>query len=207
MAKYNCNNILFIISILLFFPNFTASDNSPMDIIRESNESILHIYQTLPPGDGRLSEEILAIMEKVTDFDTMANRAVEHVCTQEDNESCNQLKNEFIQLLKLNATRKLGRYRADRFDYIGVESTAERVTAKTVAYYGKESLEIDYILEKRDSQWRVVNFIVDGIDTIQNYQKQFNRITRKKSLAFLTKRLKMKNELFLKESKEQNNTQ
>ncbi len=143
-------------------------------------------------------------MESVTDFDLMADRAVGGICKQTSTTLCDNLKNEFIKLLKLNATKKLGRYRADRFDYQGEDiATGGQAIVKTIAHFKDDSVPLDYVLEKKDKKWVVVNYISNDVDTILNYQKQFARITRKNSVEFLISRLKKKSAQYQKEREEQ----
>ena len=70
---------------------------------------------------------------------------------------------------------------------------------KTIAYYKDEAVQLDYLLEKRGGTWRIVNYLVDGVDTIRNYQRQFKRILEKDSLAGLLSRLQKKNEQYRQE--------
>ena len=71
-------------------------------------------------------------------------------------------------------------------------SGGKQVLVKTIAYYKDEAVQLDYLLEKRGGTWRIVNYLVDGVDTIRNYQRQFKRILEKDSLAGLLSRLQKK---------------
>jgi len=207
MAKFNSISFFLIIPFLLAPVLSAAGGITPMEIIRTSNTRILNIYQKSPAVNEKILEEIFSVMEEVTDFSIMADRAVEKVCKQSSDELCARLKNEFIKLLKLTATRKLGRYRADRFEYLGEEITAKQAVVKTIAHFKEDSVQLDYVLEKKGGKWAVVNYIADEVDTIQNYQRQFSRIIKKNSVEFLINRLKKKNEQYQKEREEQSRTQ
>ncbi len=186
--------LLLVCSVRLLYAAIT-----PLDVIRGSNTLVLDIYESSPEITGNVLDDITRVMEKVTDFEEIADRVVQKTCSTGNGHSCERLKNEFITLLKLNATRKLGRYRADRFDYLGQEVEGRTARVKTIAWFQKESVELDYILEKKTGRWIIVNYIADGVDTIRNYQSQFSRIIAKKSVNFLIERLAKKNRLYRKE--------
>lgn len=170
--------------------------------VKSSNETILALYRSSPKTDDKVLREIFAVMDRVTDYQAMAASALQQVCPGKDETLCAQIRSEFIETLKLSATVKLGRYRADRFDYGAEEQRGKKALVKTIAYYKEDSVQLEYILEKRDGTWRIVNYLVDEVDTIRNYQRQFKRIIEKESLAGLLARLQKKNEQYRQERRE-----
>lgn len=203
MKKFNLINLIFGILLIFVLVNSALSEATPTQVIRTSNNQILDIYQSSPTVNNEILDTIFSVMEEITDFKTMADRTAQATCEQTTTELCAQLKTEFIQLLKLTATNKLGRYRADRFEYLNEEIADDLAKVKTIAHFKDDAVNLDYVLEKKAERWTVVNYIADEVDTIRNYQSQFNRITKKKSVVFLINRLKKKNEQYLKERENQ----
>lgn len=187
---------------LLCFTRSLYAEITPLDVIRSSNTLVLDIYEASPVITRKVLDDITRVMEKVTDFEEIGDRVVQKTCSDRKSHSCERLKKEFITLLKLNATRKLGRYRADRFDYLGQVVEGKTARVKTIAWFQKDSVELDYILEKKAGRWVIVNYIADGVDTVRNYRSQFNRIITHKSVDFLIERLAKKNRLYRKERNE-----
>ena len=198
MAKYI---LISLFSGLLFMPLLagTAAGRTPLEVVRESNEEILDIFRRADPLNDEDVGEIYRIMERITDFKKMSRRATAAVCADTEQPQCLELRGAFVELLQHAALSKAGRYRADRFEYLGSESKDDGQTlVKTTAYFGDESVSFDYILENENGSgvWLVTNYIVDGVDTVQNYRQQFKRIVAKKSLNDLIARLKKRNEQF-----------
>lgn len=201
MAKYNLINLLLTCFIIVFPVQLVSSSEvSPLGVVRESNDKILNMYKNLGGSNRENMENIFLIMDEVTDFTAMADRAIYQVCQGSAEGLCVILKEEFIQLLKFSATQKLGRYQADRFDYLTEEIENGQAVVKTIAYFKEDSIHLDYVLEKNGAGWVVVNYIADDVDTIRNYQKQFQRIVKKQSVESLVNRLKKKNEQYRKEA-------
>ena len=193
MAKSQYINRLSVALFLVCFALPLHAEITPLDVIRSSNTLVLDIYQTSSEITPKVLDDITKVMEQVTDFEEIADRVVKKTCANVNGNECGRLKKEFITLLKLNATRKLGRYRADRFDYLGQMVKARTARVKTIAWFQKDSVELDYILENKAGRWVIVNYIADGVDTVRNYQAQFKRIISRKSVRFLIGRLEKKN--------------
>jgi ABC-type transporter MlaC component len=193
MVKYVYS---FMILCFVFLSVHTAlgrqMQQDPMKVIQSSNNRILSIYKASKHIDGLVQKKIFAVMEEVTDFETIGKRATDGFCGGNSVQLCNDFKRTFIELLKINGLKKLGHYRADRFDYRGEEIKGDVATIRTVAYYKDDSIQLDYVLERRGEAWKIVDYISDGIDTVKNYRQQFRRILAKSSLADLTARLKDK---------------
>lgn len=196
MAQFKYSIYLVFFLVLLATGQSYGTPQSPIATIKASNDSILELYRLSPETNEHVLQEIFAIMDKVTDYETMANSAIETICPKKNEALCAAIRQEFIESLKLTATTKLGRYRADRFEYLGEEFTAQQSQVKTVAYYQEESIQLNYILEQKDGAWHIVNFIVDDVDTIRNYQRQFQRIVEKETHAGLLRRLHNKNDQY-----------
>lgn len=175
-------------------PALAIQGESPLDTIQTSNARILEIYQTSPEVDQDVQQRIFTVMEEVTDFPAIAEQATDGFCESASTDSCKEFKQVFIELLKRNAIRKLGHYRADRFDYLGEEIDGEKAVIKTVAHFKEDSMHLDYLLAEKDKHWVIVNYIADEVDTIQNYRRQFSRILVKNTLADLIARLRKKSE-------------
>jgi len=75
-------------------------------------------------------------------------------------------------------------------EYVESRLDGERAVVRMLAWYGDDQVELDYQLERgADGRWRIVNYVVDGVDTVRNYRRQFARILQESSMADLIDRL------------------
>lgn len=181
-------------SLAVFFLSIpsAAEVQSPLEMVRESNQRILEIYSTYDEVDDDTDNKITEIMDSVTNFDLISKRTIEKFCDEVSEQECATLDRVFEKLLRISSIRKLGRYRADRFDYLGEEVKGDKALVKTIAYYQDDQVELDYFLELVDGAWMIVNYVADDVDTVRNYRKQFSRILRKESFSQLIERLQRK---------------
>ncbi len=154
--------------------------DSPMDVVKKSNTKVAAINAKSSKIDDKSQKEMLNVISSVTNWAAMSDAVVSRLRGM-DTKQQKEFKEKFEELLRISSVNKLGRYRADGFDYVEEKTDGDKATVKTLAFYKKEKIEIIYELEKTDGKWMIVNYVVDGVDTVRNYQKQFYRLLKKKS--------------------------
>ena len=63
---------------------------------------------------------------------------------------------------------------------------------KTKVKSDNRSVKLNYEFKKIGSGWKIVNYIVDDVDTIRNYKKQFRRLFKKNTFEQIIKNLEKK---------------
>ena len=165
----------------------------PLQVVEDSNNEILRLYaDDIEEADLEISEKVFEVMEQVTSFSTIANDAIVGLCDTSAGDDCDTFKEVFKNLLRVSSVRKLGRYRADSFEYVGEEIDGETAVVRTLAQYGDDEIELDYHLQPIDDSWVITNYVVDGVDTIRNYRKQFTRMLRVSSVDTVIERLRVR---------------
>lgn len=190
MAPSSYRVLAFALTALLL--PLTAGAESPLETVKASNEKVLEIYARPETIDTEMSAAIYAAIDGVTDFESIASSVTSKFCRKLTEEQCRLFGDVFVRLLRTSSTRKLGRYRADRFEYHGEEGEGEAAVVRTTAYFGDDQVTLDYSLEKKGGKWVIVNYVVDDVDTIRNYRKQFTRLFSKKSFEQVIERLEKK---------------
>lgn len=161
----------------------------PMEVIRTSNDAVLAILAKHAVVDAATEQLLFAVIDPITEFDGMADTVLNTFCPKLAAGQCDEIKRTFTRLLRLSSIKKLGRYRADRFDYDGEEITGETAVVRTFAWYKQERIPLDYHLVQRPRGWLIGNYVVDEVDTIRNYRKQFTRLFAQETYAQVHERL------------------
>ena len=136
------------------------------------------------------ANRVFEVMDGVTSFARMAGFAIDGFCEDPSDAICSDFKDTFVELLRLSSIKKLGRYRAESFEYLGQTIDGDSAVVETLARYGDDDVELVYQLRYLTDRWVIVNYVVDGIDTIKNYRKQFSRMLRVESVEEVTQRLR-----------------
>jgi phospholipid transport system substrate-binding protein len=108
-------------------------------------------------------------------------------------------KEQYVAEFKQYLTNTYGN-RIERYDQQEVEIIGEReeprgdVVVKTKILGGEfEGALVDYRLRKHDSEWRVIDVVIEGISMVSNYRDQFKSIVSSGGPELLLEKLKEKN--------------
>ena len=161
---------------------------TPLDAVRGSNAAILAKFGDSDALAPEAEAEVYQIMDGVTDFAAMSEAAVGELCTA-DPTVCAEFGSTFAELLRVRSVKSLGRYRAERFEYIGEEVEIDTATVNTLAYYDDEEFTLDYELRRSDSGWMIVNYVFDGSNTVRGWRTRFRRLLQEESVEEVIGRL------------------
>ena len=153
--------------------------DSPMDVVKKSNDKVSAINAKSPKPDDKAKKQMLDVIGSVTSWSEISGEVASKLRGLTPQQQ-KEFKEKFEELLRISSVNKLGRYRADGFEYVEEKIDGDKATVKTLALYKKEKVELVYELKKIAGKWMIVNYIVDGVDTVRNYQKQFSRLLKKK---------------------------
>ncbi len=165
---------------------------TPMETVRTSNEAISAILAEHDPLDAAGEARVYEVMNGVTDFESMSTGAIDPICvdTELDGETCGKWKAVFGDLLRIRSIKGVGRYRADRFDYLNEEIDGEQAVVNTLAYFEGEDIALDYELTLREDRWLIVNYVVDDVDTARSWNRRFIRLLRTETVDDVIERLR-----------------
>ena len=187
MAKYLCSS-------LLLFSCFASQAwaATPLEVVKSTNEQVLAIYGKHRVVDAAVEKEIFAVIDPVTDYQALANAAIDPLCPKLTAAQCTTFKEVFTRLLRVSSIKKLGRARAGRFEYAGENVTAESAVVRSYAFFDDEKVPLDYHMARRGDTWVIVNYVVDDVDTVKNYRKQFTQLLAKKTFEQVMAQLEKK---------------
>lgn len=180
------------LGVMITIPVLAQQAPGPLETVRVSNDRIQNILGGRETISRAVKDDLLRIIDEATDFTTISRRVTESFCEKLSAAECAEFAQTFRALLRASSTRKLGRYRADRFEYLGEDIGRDTATVRTVAFYKEDSVRLDYQLERSGDRWAIVNYLVDDVDTVRNYKKQFLRLFAKNDFGGVLERLKAK---------------
>jgi phospholipid transport system substrate-binding protein len=184
-----------------------AEAGEPQDLIRQTLTGLLAVLtdDTLkaPAQSQERLRRIAQVVSQSFDFKEMARRSLGHTWhrltpTQQE---------EFVQLLSpllLQSLVKRIEYRAatSTAGYGSVPNAIQYIretidpdgdaSVQTVMSYAHEptSEDIEYLLLRKNSTWRVYDIVAEGASMVTNYRTQFAQILRQESYDDLIKRLR-----------------
>jgi phospholipid transport system substrate-binding protein len=98
----------------------------------------------------------------------------------------------FKRLLENSYASKIESYSDEVINYKNEIVKGQYALVKTEIVRKDSTIEVDYKLIRDNGEWRVYDFVIEGVSMIHNYHSQFTKIIRKESFDALVQRLSAK---------------
>jgi phospholipid transport system substrate-binding protein len=102
----------------------------------------------------------------------------------------------FKELLENSYASKLESYSDEKINFLAEVVKGKYALVKTDVVRSSSTIGVDYKLILNNGEWKVYDFVIEGVSMIRNYKSQFTKIIRKDSFKVLVQKLTEKiNEL------------
>ena len=196
--KYAVRLIGFVLAAALA-PLALAQESADALVKRVTQEtvSIIKSDPKIQAGDqARIREVIEAKLLPHFDFERMTALAMGRNWRTATPEQQKQLVDQFRTLLVRTYSGALNQYRDQTFDFkpLRADAGATDVVVKTeVVRPGQAPVQIDYGMNKKESQWKAYDVIVGGVSLVTNYRDDFASQIQSGGVDGLIKTLTAKN--------------
>lgn len=194
MKKLNFKYIAVSLVLILTCLNGTNAQ-TPTEVIKKANTKISDIQKN--SKSAKQAEPVITkILEEYTSYSAIADNVKSAICPEVKPEKCKEFGEVFAELIKVSYTKKLANYRYNETEYSGEPINSNKAIVRTKVKIKDKTVKIDYELEKINKKWVIVNYIIDDVNTCENYKKQFKRMIKKDSIDSIIQNLKKKTEEF-----------
>lgn len=184
--------LIFIFFISYEYLIFPGNDRSPIEIIRSANKMIRELYSLKKSDEIEIENKIGKIIEGITDFSVISHRVTGQFCSKLTKKECAEFYSVFRDFIKASVLKRMGRIKKTKVTYIEEDIQGNRATIKTLIYRKEKTVYTNYQMEIMEGKWKIVNYIVDDIDSVTNYREQFEKLFKKRSFREIILRLKKK---------------
>jgi phospholipid transport system substrate-binding protein len=169
-----------------------ASTAPPLDVIRSVHEEIAKLLGTSTKVTPETRDRVMALIETTSDFPTIAATVIGPRWSAVPPDQQEAFVRSFARLVGYTSIEKMGRFRADRFEYVGQQIDGERATVNTVAFYEKKRVTLDYQMASTPDGWRIVDYSFNGVLSSRSYRRQFDRLLQREDFASLLRRVRQR---------------
>jgi len=174
--------------IFLFISGSVLAQNGEQEIREMLNERDEEIKELLGPEGTSYTDdqraELKEIINGVIDFRSMAAYALGDTFDDISEERRNRFVELFATVVRDQSLNRLEIYRAD-VQYNEIEVNGDEATVQTVAQLENVRTPVGYEMEKRNGEWVVTDFSIDGVSTAESYNTQFQNIIRQRGFDAL----------------------
>ena len=134
----------------------------------------------------------MGVINSVTSFATMSRNVMQWLPSTLTTADKSRFDAVFQKLLRVSSVKKAGRYRARGFRYLGQLYRGGGAVVRTQALYKTDTVALNYTLRRVGGKWKIVDYEIDGIGTVDNYRKMFRILFRRKNIDSVISLLKRK---------------
>jgi len=200
MSRFACTAtaILVVVVIGLAAPGVgaaTESEAGARAVIAETVEEVLAVLR----DKSKPTEDRIRSLEQIVygrfDLYVMSRLVLARNWKRFSEEQKEQYVEEFKQYLTNSYGNRIERYDQQEVKIVGErEEPRGDVVVQTKILGGEfEGASVDYRLRKKDSDWRVIDVVIEGISMVSNYRDQFKSIVSSGGPELLLEKLREKN--------------
>ena len=187
------------ISAFLLISFFESSFSHASEITDGVKKTIDSIIEVVSNGEFNASDKkterralIREIVQKKFSYPEMSRRSLAKHWKERTPEEKNEFTSLFGKLLESSYARKIEGFTDEKIIYVDEKVKGNVALVKTIIQKSNDEIPVDYKLTRVDNEWKIYDFIVEGVSMIKNYRTQFRKIIRKTSYQELVKKLKAK---------------
>lgn len=189
------HRIFSVLLVTIFFGIFlTLQAQAPKDEIKILLEQRDQEVKTLlgPKGSeysDKQRAEIKDLINGIIDFESMAKYALDDTYDTLSTEIQTEFVDLFATIVRDQSLNKLDIYRAD-VTYNSITVDGDKAMVKTLAELDDIRTPVDYTMKKKNGEWVITDLILDEVSTAESYNRQFQRIIKKKGFDSLLSTLR-----------------
>ncbi|MCS3828975.1 phospholipid transport system substrate-binding protein [Salinibacter ruber] len=135
--------------------------------------------------------QLKELVNGVIDFRVMGQRALGPHWEDLGEDQREEFVSVFREVVRAQSMGDLGVYNsAVTYDQIDVQRDSAFVRTQTT--YEGRTTAVEYVLERREDEWRAEDIIIDGVSTVEGYARSFQTVVRKRGFESLMKSLRKK---------------
>ncbi len=166
-----------------------AAPQSATDILKTRDTLI---RKTLPAtGDITPAERdhLQDAVMKIVDTEAMAKASLGKTWEAQPKPEQKRFLKAFDGRLRQAVTQEVDFFNASQIEYLPEKELPEGTEVPTQMTVKGDVTKVDYVLKKLASGWRIVDIVVDGVSTTQNYRSSFGKVIAKEGWNGLIARL------------------
>jgi len=176
--------VMFLVAVV------AAAAPTPTETVKARDAEIRPL---LPPEGQKLStaarDHLANVITAGVDLKYMAEASLgTHWATTPEAKRRKYVK-AFEERFRRASVSELGIYRDSEVSYDAEEVKGDQVVVPTHLRVKNEPTDVTYILRQEPKGWRIVDIVVDGVSTVENYRSSFSKVLAKDGIDGLIDRL------------------
>jgi phospholipid transport system substrate-binding protein len=168
----------------------------PRDVVRTLADQVLAVLKNKSLSSAQKREQIETIADRGVDFATLSKLVLARNLSRFSAAEQVQFQNEFRRHLSVTYGDSVDSYKNEDVQIIADREEARGdVTVKTKITRGGggDDILVDYRLRQVNGEWKIIDFVVEGVSLVANFRSQFQDLLANQTPAQLIALIREKN--------------
>jgi phospholipid transport system substrate-binding protein len=168
----------------------------PRDVVRTLADQVLAVLKDKNLSSAQKREQIENIADRGVDFATMSKLVLARNLSRFSDAEQVQFQHEFRRHLSVTYGDSVDSYKNEEVVITGdrEESRGDvTVKSKIARGGGGDDILVDYRLRQVNGEWKIIDFVVEGVSLIANFRSQFQDLLANQTPAQLIALIHEKN--------------
>lgn len=178
---------------LLAFTNVVNAQKTDGDIKHLMIERDAEIKDLLGPKGSEYTpeqrEKLKEIINGIIDFEAMAKTALAETYDTLNADKKDEFVELFSSIVRDHSLNKLDIYRAD-VTYQNISINGDSSYVETLAELDDVRTPVNYAMRFTGNEWVITDMTIDDVSTAESYNRQFQKIIKKKGFDSLMENLR-----------------
>lgn len=169
---------------------------TPSETVKTMADAVIRVLKDDTRSTAEKRAEVERIVYGAVDFDTLSRLVMARNWSRLTPAQQDEFEREFRRHLSATYGRRVESYSNETVDVTGGREEARGdYTVKTVIRRGggNADIEVDYRLRKQGGEWKIIDFVIEGISLVANFRSQFQEIMSSGGATELLAALRKKN--------------
>jgi len=169
----------------------------PRDVVRTLADQVLAVLKDKSLSSAQKREQIENIADRGVDFATMAKLVLARNVSRFSDAELVQFQHEFRRHLSVTYGDSVDSYKNEEVVITGDHEEARgdvTVKSKIARSGGGDDILVDYRLRQVNGDWKIIDFVVEGVSLIANFRSQFQDLLSSQTPAQLIALIHEKNQ-------------
>jgi phospholipid transport system substrate-binding protein len=156
--------------------------SEPAAVVTKLADDVIAVLKQDGLSTAEKRERLEGMVLASVDFDTLSRLVMARNWARLSEAQQQEFKREFKRHLSATYGRRIDNYQNETVQILGTREEARgdrTVKSRINRGGGIEDVLVDYRLRQRDGEWKIIDFIIEGVSLVANFRSQFQDLMSK----------------------------
>jgi phospholipid transport system substrate-binding protein len=167
----------------------------PRDVVKALADQVLVVLKDKSLSSDTKRHKIETLVYGSVDFDTLSKLVLARNLSRFSPDEIGRFQQEFKRHLSVTYGKSVDSYKNETVSIVGdrEEARGDWTVRTKIDRGGVDDIAVDYRMRQANGEWKIIDFIVEGVSLVSNFRSQFQDILSAKTPGELIELIHEKN--------------